>query len=256
VGSSYQPDAPYAIRQFALERVVALQVGGIDLSLTNLSLAMLTTALLIAASLVVALRRRAMVPGRAQAAVEFVYDFVRTNVFRTAGPDAGAHVPFVFTMFVMIFFGTLLGLTPLKFTFTSHLVITFGLALIVFGYVVLLGLWLHGMGFFRMFLPPQTPPWLYPLIVLVEVISFLFRPVTLGVRLFVNVLAGHMIIKLFADFCVMIVEAAGPAGVLGTIAPIAMMVVFYAFEIVIFFLQSYIFMLLTCVYIRSSIEAH
>lgn len=256
MSTPYEPTGLYAIRQFELERLVPLQLAGLDMSITNSSSAMISTALVIMIAMAIAFRRPAMVPGRKQAAVEIIYEFVAGTVTRTAGPAAIAHVPFVFSLFVLIFFGTLFGLTPLKFTFTSHLVVTFSLALIVFAYVVALGFKTHGSGFLGIFRPEGTPGWLAPLIVLVEVISFLFRPVTLGVRLFVNVLAGHMIIKLFGDFCVMMIDAFGSVGILMTVGPIVLMMLFFAFEIVVVFLQSYIFMLLTCVYIRSSLEGH
>lgn len=253
---AYEPTAPYAIRQFTIEVWIPLEVFGVDVSFTNTSSAMLVTMVAVSAWLYFATRHPNIVPGRLQASVEWLYEFVADTVTTTAGEVARKHIPVVFALFSFIFFGTLIGMTPMKFTFTTHIIVTFSLALIAFIYVILTAVRARGSGFFRNFLPEGTPSWLAPLIVTIELISFLARPITLGVRLFANVLAGHMIIKLFGDFSVMILDNFGFSGLPMVIFPLIMMVVFYGFEIIVVFIQSYIFMLLTCVYIRSTTEAH
>ena len=254
--ASYEPEAPYAIRQFELDVWIPIEVFGVDISFTTSAQAMVTTTLLVSAYLLLGLRERTMVPGRLQASVEAVYSFVARTVVKTAGPDATAAIPFVFTLFVFILFGSLFGLTPVKFTFTSHLVVTLALALTVFAYVNILAVSRHGVGFFRMFLPPGTPLYLAPMLVLIELLSYLFRPITLGVRIFANILAGHIMIKLFADFSVMLTEALGGLGMAMAILPVLLMSVLYCFEVLIFLVQSYIFILITSLYIRDALHAH
>jgi F-type H+-transporting ATPase subunit a len=250
------PPVPYAIRQFEIERIVGLELFGVDISFTNSAAAMLATTAAIALFFLIAMRRPRMVPGRLQAAAEQVFEFVRETVLRNGGPRALGHVPMIFALYVFILFGSLIGLTPFKFTFTSHVAVTLALALFVFAYATVLGIRLHGARFARAFLPAGTPPVIAPLIVVIELISYLFRPVTLGVRLFANVLAGHIIIKLFAEFSGKLVDALGLAGAALALLPLAVNAIFFCFEAVVFLLQSYIFVLLTCVYIRQSIEMH
>lgn len=253
---AYEPTAPYAIRQFTIETWIPLEIFGVDVSFTNSSSAMLVTMIIVSGWLFVATRRPEIVPGRLQASVEWLYQFVADTVTGSAGEAASKHIPIIFTLFSFIFFGTLIGMTPMKFTFTTHIIVTFSLALFAFVYVIATAVSARGTGFFRNFLPDGTPSWLAPLIVVIELISFIARPITLGVRLFANVLAGHMIIKLFGDFSVMIIDNFGLSGLPMVIMPLIMMVIFYGFEIIVVFIQSYIFILLTCVYIRSTTEAH
>lgn len=253
---SYEPEAPYAIRQFELDVLIPIELFGYDLSFTTSAQAMVTTTLLVSAYILFGMRERSLVPGRFQASVELVYSFVARTVVKTAGQEARAAVPFVFCLFVFILFGSLFGLTPLKFTFTSHLVVTLALALLVFAYVNVLAARTQGAGFFRIFLPPGTPMYLAPLLVIIEVISYLFRPITLGVRVFANILAGHIMIKLFGDFSVMFVEAFSFSGILLSILPVLMMALLYGFEVMIFIVQAYIFILITSIYIRDALHAH
>ncbi len=250
------PSALYAIRQFEIEVWVPLKLFGFDVSFTNVSSAMLVTTFVIGGSLIMITRRPQMIPGRVQAGAEMLYTFVEKTVTETAGPDARTHVPFIFTLFLFILFGTLIGLSPMKETFATHLVVTGAMALLVFVYVIDTGLRLHGLGFFRQFLPAGTPGAIAPIIVLVELVSYMARPVTLGVRLFANMFAGHMLIKLFGDFAVMMTERMGAIGYIAALLPIAMMIIFFAFEVIVVLIQSYIFILLTSVYLRSAIESH
>ena len=254
--ASYDPEAPYAIRQFEPDVLVPIQAFGVDLSLTTSAQAMITTTLLVGTYLFYAVRRGSLVPGRLQASAELVYTFVARTVVKTAGPEAQHAIPFVFSLFVFILFGSLFGLTPVKFTFTSHLIVTLALSLTVFAYVNVLALSRQGLGFFRFFLPAGTPLYLAPVLILIEVISYLFRPLTLGVRIFANILAGHIMIKLFADFCVMLTEALGVAGLGLSVFSVAMMAVLYGFETMIFLVQSYIFILITSLYIKDALHGH
>ena len=254
--ASYEPEAPYAIRQFEIDVLIPIEIFGIDMSFTTSSQAMVTTTILVTAYMLYGMRHRALVPGRMQASVEAVYGFVARTVLKTAGPEARQAIPFVFTLFVFILFGSLFGLTPVKFTFTSHLIVTLALSLTVFAYVNTLALRKHGAGFFRFFLPAGTPLYLAPVLVIIEVISYLFRPITLGVRIFANILAGHMMIKLFADFSVMMTEGLGLAGVALAVFPVLIMAVFYGFEVMVFLVQSYIFILITSLYIRDALKGH
>jgi F-type H+-transporting ATPase subunit a len=253
---AYEPKAPYAIRQFEVETWIPLKSFGWDVSFTNISSAMMTTVVLASVLLWLATRKQQMIPGRLQLCAEWLYGFVAKTVVDTAGPHSKPHIPFVFTLFVFILFGTLIGLSPMKETFTTHLIITAAMAFFVFAHVIEAGLRQRGRLFFVQFLPAETPMLLAPMIVLVELVSYLARPITLGVRLFANMFAGHMLIKLFGDFAAMMVDRLGAIGIVAAFAPVALMVVLFAFEVMVVLIQSYIFILLTSVYIRSSIEAH
>ncbi len=247
---------PYALRQFDIDILVPMHVFGIDVSLTSSATAKITTAILVVAYLTFAMRDRSMVPGRLQMSAEWLYTFIADTVTRVAGPEGKASVPFIFSMFVFVLFGTLLGLTPIKDTFTSHLVITITLALIVFAYVNVVDFKTQGLGFFRLFLPHGVPLFVAPIFVLIEAMSYLFRPITLGFRLFANIVAGHVMLKLFADFCTMMIGALGSAGVAASIGPVAIMAVLYAFEVMIVCIQAYIFTLISCMYLRDALHAH
>lgn len=245
---------PYAIRQFEIDVLIPIRIFGIDASFTTSAQAMVTTTMVLAVYLLYAVRDRAIVPGRLQGSAEWLYTLIADMVTKTAGPVAKGAIPFVFSLFVFIFFGSLMGVTPFKTTFTSQLIVTFGLALMVFFYVVTIAIRRSGMAFFAHFRPGGTPGWLAPLIVTVEVISYLFRPVTLGVRVFANIFAGHVIIKLFGDMSGMLVDELGTAGIVAALVPVALMVVFYAFEIAVFFIQAYIFALITCLYLKEAYQ--
>ena len=254
--ASHETEAPYAITQFEIDLLIPIEIFGTDMSFTTSAQAMVTTTLLVSAYLLYGIRERSLVPGRLQASVEAVYIFVARTVVKNAGSDAQAAIPFVFALFVFILFGSLFGLTPVKFTFTSHLVVTMALSLAVFVYVNFIALRTHGAGFFRFFLPRGTPIYLAPVLVVIELISYLFRPITLGVRIFANILAGHIMIKLFADFCVMLTEGLGLTGIALSLFPAVMMAVLYGFEVMIFLVQSYIFILITSLYIRDALHGH
>ena len=254
--SALEDHLPYALTQFESEVLVPVEVFGLDLSFTTITSAKLTTALLVGGYLVAAARERSLVPGRLQASAELLYEFVAGVVTKVAGPEAKASIPFVFALFVFVLFGTLFGLTPIKETFTGQLVVTMSLALVVFAYANVVAFRRQGVGFFRHFLPAGIPLFVAPVLLFVEVVSYLFRPATLGFRLFANVVAGHIMLKLFGDFCAMLVVGLGVIGAAGSLFLLPIMVLILAFEIVIVCVQSYIFMLITSMYLRDALHSH
>lgn len=253
---AYEPQTPYAIRQFEIDVLIPLHLFGVDASFTISSQAMITTVIAVSAYCYFAMRESATIPRRLQGSAEAVYEFIEGTLIRYGGPDAKRALPLVVTLFVFILFGTLIGLTPVKFTFTSHLVVTLALSTVVFIYVTALALKIHGLGFLRFFIPAGTPTLLIPLIFVIELISYLFRPITLGVRIFANILAGHIMLKLFGDLSAMLVDAFGTIGMLVALLPAAMIVVMYFVEVFVCGIQAYIFVVLTALYIRQAIEGH
>jgi F-type H+-transporting ATPase subunit a len=253
---SLEQHIPYALRQFETDVIIPLEILGIDVSFTTSSSAKLTTLIIITVFLLLAMRKRKMVPGRLQNSAEMVYAFVANTVTKVAGPEAKPSIPFIFSLFILVWIGTLIGLTPIKDTFTSHLAVTLALSTIAFAYINVVAFRTHGARFFRFFLPADIPIFVAPIFVLVELISYLFRPITLGFRIFANIVAGHIMLKLFADFCTMMVDALGPVGIVTSIAPVLMIAILFAFEIMIVSIQSYIFMLITAMYLRDALHSH
>lgn len=257
------------IAQFQLQRLLNIQVGDLDLSFTNSSLFMVATAAAAAAFVHYTSKpatdgrvRRAgegaddhHVPGRLQAAGEMAYDFVANMLRDGAGREGMRFFPFVFSLFLFVLFANLIGMFPYFFTVTSHIIVTFALALLVIGTVVVYGIRQHGVGFFGIFVPSGVPGALIPLVAAIEVISFLSRPVSLGVRLFANMLAGHIALKVFAGFIVSL-SALGFVGVVGAILPLIMTVAITALEFLVSFLQAYVFAVLTCMYLNDALHPH
>lgn len=251
-----EPILPYAIRQFAIDPLIPIEVFGINISFTASAQAMVTTVIVIAAYFLFASRRREARPGRMQASVELLFEFIAGTVVKNGGEEAKPAVPLLATVFIFILFGTMIGLSPIKFTFTSHLIVTMGLALLVFVYANTLAFRIHGVGMVKALIPEGTPGSVLPIIFTIELISYVFRPVTLGVRLFANILAGHIMVKLFADGCVMILEGAGLAGLPILVLPIALMCILYAFEFLIVFIQAYVFLVLSSTYVGEAVRGH
>lgn len=236
------------LEQFEIKAIVPLQLGGMDVSFTNSSLYMVLTVVLTAGFVLLGMRQRAMVPGRFQVAVELSYEFVANLLRDTVGNEGRKYFPFVFTIFMFVLFGNLLGMTPYSFTFTSHIIVTFALAFVVFIGVTILGFAKHGFHFFSFFVPPGTPLPMWPLLIPIEIISYLSRPISLSVRLFANMLAGHTLLKVIAGF----IGVLGVAGIL----PFAFVVVLTGLEILIACLQAYVFTILTCLYINDALHLH
>ena len=245
------------LSQFTIKPILSIIVGGVDVSYTNSALAMTLTLALVTGLIAVGMAPRAMVPGRLQTAVEMLYEFVAEMVRDHAGPQARPYFPIVFSLFTFVLFGNLLGLIPLQFTFTSHIVVTFCLAAAVFLFVTILGFRKHGLHFLSFFVPSGAPFVLMPLIIPIEFISYLSRPISLSVRLFANMLAGHAMFKVFAYFSIgLILYLGGMTGwVLGLLS-LALNVALIGFEILVAFLQAYVFTILTCLYIRDALEMH
>ena len=236
------------LAQFEIHNIVPLSVGGTDVSYTN-SAAFMTIAVILASLfLVFGMRRGAMVPGRWQAAAEIVYEFIANMIRDNVGQEGRKYFPFVLTLFMFVFVGNLLGMVPYSFTYTSHIVVTFGMAATVFIGVTFIGFAKHGMHFFGFFLPHGVPWYMAWLIIPIEILSYLSRPVSLSLRLFANMTAGHTMLKVFAGFIALM----GIAG----IAPFAMVVALTGLEIIIAFLQAYVFTILTCVYLNDALHMH
>src|SRR6185369_12294542 len=196
--------------QFEVHTLIPIHVGGYDLSFTNASLWMVLAVAAATAFLVLGVKRDGIVPGRLQSVVEIIYDFIERNtVANVMGEDGKRFFPFIFTIFIFIFFTNFFGLIPYSFTVTSHIIVTFAMALMVFVTVLGVGFWTHGLHFFSLFVPSGAPLWLLPLIVPIEIISFLTRPISLSVRLAANMLAGHTMLKVFAGFIVTMLSAGG-----------------------------------------------
>lgn len=244
------------LHQFQIVPIVPIHFGDLDLSFSNSALYMVIAVLLITALLVFGMRGRDLVPGRVQALAEMFYEFIANMVRENAGHDARKYFPFVFSLFMFILFGNLIGLIPGAFTFTSHIIVTFALALTVFVFVTLLGLVKHGLHFFSFFMPQGAPMLLAPVLIPIEVLSYLARPVSLSIRLFANMMAGHTMLKVFAGFSVLLGAGLGGGGYVIGILPLIINVALIGFEILVAFLQAYVFTILTCLYIRDALELH
>ena len=236
------------LEQFVIKPIVPAEIGGVDVSFTNSALFMTIAVVVATVFLVLGMRRSDIVPGRWQAAVELSYDFIAGLLRDTVGAEGRKYFPIIFTLFMFVLLGNLLGMVPYSFTFTSHIVVTFAMAIMIFVGVTILGFVRHGMHFFSFFAPPGTPVVMLPLLVPIEIISYLSRPISLSVRLFANMLAGHTLIKVIAGFIALL----GVAGVL----PFALVVALTGLEILIAFLQAYVFAILTCLYINDAIHLH
>jgi len=244
------------IEQFEVKTIgPQINIGGLDLSFNNSALFMVVAATLAVVLVLAGMSRRELVPGRLQSFVEMLYEFIAGMVRDNAGAQARPYFPFVFTMFMFILLGNMLGMIPFTFTFTSHIIVTFALAMTVFVFVTVLGLVKHGLHFFSLFMPHGAPPLLAPIIIPIEVLSYFSRPVSLSIRLFANMMAGHTMLKVFAGFSVSLIGL-GAAGVLGAIVPVIINIGLTAFEILVAFLQAYVFTILTCLYIRDALELH
>lgn len=236
------------LHQFAIKPIFNIKVGDFDLSFTNSSFSVLVAVILVLFVSFISLRKKKMIPDRVQAFAELMYSFVADMIDTNVGSKGQKYFSFVFSVFLFVLLGNLLGMIPYMFTFTSHIIVTFALAMVVFLFVTILGIVLHGAKFFTLFVPKGLPKFLYPLVVPIELISYLSRPISLSIRLFANMMAGHTMMKVFAGFAAMM-------GVWG-FAPIIVNGVLTGFEIAIAALQAYIFSILTCVYLNDAVNLH
>lgn len=241
------------IHQFQITKIVPIHIGHWDFSFTNSSLFMAIVVIVATGFLIAASSRRSLVPSRWQLVAEMSYSFVANTLRDAAGKAGMQFFPMVFSLFMFVLVANLLGMFPYFFTVTSHIIVTFCLAMLVIGTVVVFGIWKNGLRFFGLFVPKGVPMALVPLVTVIEIISFLSRPISLSVRLFANMLAGHITLKVFAGFVVML-SAAGVAGTVGAILPLAMAVALTALEFLVAFLQAYVFTVLTCMYLNDAIH--
>jgi F-type H+-transporting ATPase subunit a len=243
---------PDPIHQFDIHRIIPLNIGGWDVSFTNASLFMVLAVLVTFAFFMVATRTRSLVPTRLQSVAEISYEFVANMLRDSIGKEGMKFFPFVFALFIFIFVCNMLGMVPGAFTVTSHIVVTAALAAIVFVTVLVVGFAKNGLHFFKLFVPSGVPIYVLPLVTLIEVISFLSRPVSHSVRLFANMLAGHITLKVFGGFVVMLLGA----GSFAALAPLPLLaaVALTALEFLVAFLQAYVFTMLTCMYLNDALH--
>lgn len=242
------------MHQFQIKPVVPLDIGGWDASITNASLYMIGGVAAVSLFFTWAMREKALVPNRGQGLAEVTYDFIHDMVKSTGGQEAvKKFFPLVFALFLFIFVANMTGLFPYAFTTTSQLVVTACLALLVFSTVLIVGFAKNGMKFFKLFAPSGVPGYILPFVVLIEIISFFSRPLSHAVRLWANMFAGGVLLKVFAGFVPMM-AAAGTIGLLGSALPLVMTVALYGLKILVAFLQAYVFALLTCIYFNDALH--
>jgi F-type H+-transporting ATPase subunit a len=242
------------IHQFNIAKVYILgHLGGYEISITNSALFMFAAVFIIIGGMLAATAGRRLVPGRAQAVVETTYEFVADMVRQSAGEAGMMFFPLVFTLFSFILVLNMFGMIPGLFAVTSHIVVTVFLALVVFLTVVIYGFWHNGLRFLKLFVPSGVPIYILPLIVAIEVMSFFSRPISHSVRLFANILAGHITLKVFAGF-VALLGGLGIAGWIGALLPLALTVALTALELLVAFLQAYVFAILTCIYLNDALH--
>ncbi len=240
------------IHQFHINVLAPLHIGGIDASFTNASLFMVIILAAVSFLMIVGTSGKQVVPGRLQTTAEMAYEFVASTVRQTAGDAGMRFFPFVFSVFMFVFFSNFIGLIPYTFTVTSQIIVTFAFAAGIILLVIVYGFYKNGMHFLHLFVPSGVAPVLLPFIVLIEIISFASRPISLSVRLFANMLAGHITLKVFGGFVAMLLGA----GVYALMAPLPLIgiVLLTAFELLVAFLQAYVFAILTCVYLNDAIH--
>ena len=247
-------EKPDPIHQFRIFDLAGpWHIGPYEISFTNSALFMGVIVALITLILLLAASKREMVPGRLQSVGELWYEFVENMVQQVLGKEGKAFFPLVFSLFSFVLVANMLGMFPYFFTVTSQVIVTASLAVFVVGLVVVVGIAKHGLGWFKLFVPHGVPLGILPVISVIEIISFLSRPVSLGLRLFGNMLAGHIVLKVFAGFVVSL-GALGIGGIIGAIAPMGMAVALTALEFLVAFLQAFVFAILTCVYLNDALH--
>ncbi len=243
------------IEQFHIVNLFPIaKIGNAEIVFTNSAAFMLAAVIIITLFLLLGTAKGSLVPSRLQSAAELSYEFVASTVRSTAGSEGMKFFPFVFTLIMFILTVNMIGLIPYTFTVTSHIIVTVALALTVFLTVLLYGLFRHGLHFFNLFVPKGVPIYILPLIVFIEVLSFISRPISHSVRLFANMLAGHITLQVFAGFIVLMGGAMGAIGWAGGVLPFAMIVILFALETLVAFLQAYVFAILTCIYLNDAIH--
>lgn len=242
------------LHQFEIRKIIPLEIGGVDLSFTNSSLWMMIGIIVSSGFIAVAMGRRSLVPTRMQVFVEIVYEVIAGMVRANLGAEGRKYFPFVFTIFIIVLMGNLLGLLPYAFTYTSHIIVTAALAFMVFGLVLVMAFARHGIGFLAHFAPKGVPWFVYPVLVPIEIVSYAARPITHGLRLFANMLAGHIMLKVFAGFSVGLASI-GAFGLAAGLVPMLVNSGLLAFELLIALLQAYVFAILACIYLKDTVSA-
>ena len=236
------------MHQFNVYRIgPEISFGNVDISFTNASLFMMISALAIISVFFAGTKRKAIVPTKIQLLTELSYTLVSKMISDTAGSKAKPYFPFIFSLFMFVLFCNMLGMLPYSFTVTSHIIVTFALAAVIFVGVTIIGFVNHGVGYLKLFIPSGVPVFLLPLIVIIEIISYLSRPVSLSVRLFANMMAGHTMLKVFGGFVISL-------GIIGGWLPLSFTVALTGLEILIAFLQAYVFAILTCIYLNDALN--
>jgi len=240
------------LEQFTINRLIPIHVGGVDVSFTNSALMMTIAGVAITLLMVAASRRRALVPGRLQSMSELLYELIAKMIDDNVGREGMRYFPFIFTLFMFILVGNLLGMVPYTFTFTSHIIVTFAMALFVFVGVTLIGIFRHGFHILRLFVPRGVPLGLLPVLVPIEVLSYFIRPMTLSIRLFANMMAGHTMLAIFAGF----VAPLGAFYFVPGLLPIAIDIALVLLELLVAVLQAYVFAILTTLYLNDALHLH
>jgi F-type H+-transporting ATPase subunit a len=243
------------IHQFQITKLFTLgHIGGQEIAFTNSSAYMFLSVAVISLLMIGGTAGRQLVPGRIQSMAELSYEFVASMIKSTAGSEGMRFFPLVFSLFMFIAVSNLIGIIPYTFTVSSHLIVTVTLALLVFFIVLFYGLYKNGLKFFKLFVPSGVPVFVMPIVVPIEVISFLLKPISHSVRLFANMLAGHIALKVFAGFIAMLGVSLGAIGWIGGVLPLALTVALTALELLVAFLQAYVFAILTCIYLNDAIH--
>ena len=237
------------IHQFEIKELVPIEFLDLNLSFTNSSFFMILTIISVSFLLLISIKNKKLIPTRLQSISELFFEFIANMINDNIGEKGQKFFPLIFTLFTFILFGNLLGLLPYSFTFTSHIIVTFALAMFIFLLVTLVGIFIHGFKFLNLFVPKGVPMVMLPLMVPIEIISYLSRPISLSIRLFANMMAGHTMLKVFGGFVISL-------GIIGGWLPLSFSVALTGLEILIAFLQAYVFAILTCIYLNDALNLH
>ena len=246
------------IEQFVVKTLIQIKdpIFGYDISFTNASLFMVLASIVPLTLLIIGVRSAEMIPGKIQSISEMIFEFVENLLLENTGNSGRPYFSFIFTLFLLVLFGNLLGMLPYSYTFTSQIIITFFMAIIIFISVTIIGIFRHGFGFLSLFLPSGTPLVLQPLLFVIEFISYCIRPISLSVRLFANMLAGHTLLKVFGGLAVMLIGSGSMFLIPVAILPIAAIIGMTALEVLVAVLQAYVFTVLTCIYLNDALNLH
>jgi F-type H+-transporting ATPase subunit a len=243
------------IHQFQITKLFTLgHIGGQEIAFTNSSAYMFGAVAIISLLMIGGSAGRQLVPGRIQSMAELSYEFVASTIRSTAGAEGMKFFPLIFSLFMFICVSNLIGIIPYTFTISTHLIVTAMLALVVFFTVLIYGFYKNGLKFFKIFVPSGIPIYILPLVMFIEILTFFLRPVSHSVRLFANMLAGHIALKVFAGFVAMLGVSLGAIGWVGGVLPLGLTVALTALELLVAFLQAYVFAILTCIYLNDAIH--